>query len=99
METLFIHRKTKKKYIRIAICINCTNTENGQIMVIYARKGEIFCRERKEFNAKFFGGHNLFEDGDKNIPKCITDSNGQVVLAMCKVCGKAESELTDSTCT
>lgn len=37
--------------------------------------------------------HDLYEDGDKDIPPVICDSNGQVVLGLCKKCGKGESEL------
>lgn len=39
--------------------------------------------------------HVLYQDGDKDIPKAILDSNGQVVLGMCKVCRRAESELNN----
>lgn len=38
--------------------------------------------------------HLLYKDGDADIPEAILDRNGQVALDMCKVCGKAESELT-----
>lgn len=38
--------------------------------------------------------HKLYEDGDKDTPIYIKDRNGQVVLAMCKVCGLAEGGLT-----
>ncbi len=40
--------------------------------------------------------HDLYADGDADIPEQITDSNGQVVLNLCKVCGKGESELIDT---
>jgi hypothetical protein len=39
--------------------------------------------------------HVLYKDGDENIPDGIKDSNGQVVLSVCKVCGKAETELDE----
>jgi len=39
--------------------------------------------------------HTLWKDGDKNIPKAILDRNGDVVLGLCKVCGKGESELVE----
>lgn len=42
-------------------------------------------------------GHTLFKTGDSNAPEGIKDRNGEVVLSMCKVCGKAESEL-DQPC-
>jgi hypothetical protein len=37
--------------------------------------------------------HILFETKDKLAPREIKDVNGEVVLAMCQVCGRAESEL------
>lgn len=47
--------------------------------------------------------HKLYEDGDSNIPEVICDRNGQVCLALCKVCGQAEGDLEvncpgDKTC-
>lgn len=42
--------------------------------------------------------HILYKTGDKYIPESIKDRNNEVVLSMCKVCGKAESELIDSNC-
>ncbi|WP_416819977.1 hypothetical protein [Delftia tsuruhatensis] len=40
------------------------------------------------------GGHVLYGDWDKDAPASIRDRNGQVCLALCRVCGKAEAELT-----
>lgn len=39
--------------------------------------------------------HNLYKDGNSNIPEVILDRNGQVVLNLCKDCGKAEKELNE----
>lgn len=39
-------------------------------------------------------GHVLYGDWDKDAPESIRDRNGQVCLALCRVCGKAEAELT-----
>lgn len=38
-------------------------------------------------------GHTLYETGDPDAPSCIKDQHGDVVLALCKVCGRAEIEL------
>lgn len=38
--------------------------------------------------------HDFYTDADTNIPPSICDWNGQVVLALCKRCGKAEGDLT-----
>jgi hypothetical protein len=42
--------------------------------------------------------HVLYETGDTGAPKQIIDRNGEVVLGLCKLCGKAEAEL-DGGCT
>jgi len=39
--------------------------------------------------------HELYKDGDADIPDGITDRNGQVVLDCCKKCGKGEAELAE----
>ena len=43
--------------------------------------------------------HDLYITGDKDAPETIKDRNGEVVLQLCKVCSKAESELRNSKCT
>ena len=39
-------------------------------------------------------GHELYQTGD-SCPDVILDDNGEVVLGMCKKCGKAEIELSE----
>lgn len=39
--------------------------------------------------------HDIFKDGDAGIPDCVKDRNGQVVLGLCKRCGRAECELDE----
>ena len=41
--------------------------------------------------------HDLYEDGDADIPDCVKDRNGDVVLGLCKRCNRAEVEL-DQPC-
>jgi hypothetical protein len=48
---------------------------------------------RAEYKAPAALRHELWQDGDEDPPSSILDSNGQVVLSLCKVCGRAESEL------
>lgn len=43
-------------------------------------------------------GHDLYQDGDDNLPPAILDRNGGVALAMCRLCGKAEVELDGTPC-
>lgn len=39
--------------------------------------------------------HVLYTNNDKDRPEQICDINGQVVLSLCKLCGKGESQLID----
>lgn len=39
------------------------------------------------------GLHTLYKTNDPEAPATIRDRNGEVVLSLCKVCGKAEGEL------
>lgn len=43
-------------------------------------------------------GHVLYKQGDEDAPRSIKDQNGDIVLGMCKLCGRAEIEL-DQACT
>lgn len=39
--------------------------------------------------------HVLWETGEAGVPSAILDRNGEVVLGLCKICGKGECELVD----
>ena len=39
--------------------------------------------------------HVLFKTGDDDAPSAITDSNGDVVLALCRNCHRGEVELDE----
>lgn len=39
--------------------------------------------------------HDLYTDSGKDRPDVVCDSNGQVVLGLCKKCGKGECELVE----
>lgn len=39
--------------------------------------------------------HDYYTDADRNRPDSICDRNGQVVLSLCKRCGKAEGQLVE----
>jgi hypothetical protein len=53
MNGIFIHRKTGNKYVVVGECLNCTNAQDGQEMVIYFRDGRTYVREKAEFLEKF----------------------------------------------
>ncbi len=40
--------------------------------------------------------HDLYKTGDVDLPPQILDRNGEVVLGLCKRCGRAEVELDES---
>ena len=39
--------------------------------------------------------HDLYKTGDEDTPKSIQDRNGEVVLNLCRICGKGEAELIE----
>lgn len=39
--------------------------------------------------------HNLYREGDPGAPDSIKDRNGEIVLGLCKRCGRGEAELTE----
>ncbi len=39
--------------------------------------------------------HDLYATGDEGVPNVITDSNGEVVLGLCRKCDRAEAELDE----
>ena len=51
---MFRHKKTGNIYTIVDTAINCTNSQDGQVMVIYKNNNDqIFVREIREFNDKF----------------------------------------------
>jgi hypothetical protein len=60
-------------------------------------KEEYDRRWEETFGKKEKLDHDLYTDEDKDRPEIICDRNGQVVLGMCKRCGRAESQL-DQPC-
>lgn len=48
------HDKTGKRYFALRNVLNCTNKDDGTVMVLYCNMdGEVFVRERDEFWQKF----------------------------------------------
>lgn len=39
--------------------------------------------------------HVLYKTGDPDVPEPITDRNGEVVLDLCRKCGRGEAELSE----
>jgi hypothetical protein len=42
--------------------------------------------------------HRLYETGDIDTPLSVQDRNGEVVLALCRVCGQAEADFMPPQC-
>lgn len=42
--------------------------------------------------------HDLYKSGDEDAPDNIKDRNGEVVLALCRRCGKGEADLDKMPC-
>ena len=52
--TKYINNKTGNFYYYQGTIINATNSNDGQVMVLYKNEyGELFCRELNEFKEKF----------------------------------------------
>ena len=47
----------------------------------------------KSIHKVFMKKHNFYKTGDKDAPDIIKDRNGEVVLNLCRSCGKAEGDL------
>jgi hypothetical protein len=39
--------------------------------------------------------HNCYKQGDLDAPECVKNHCGEVVLSLCRKCGKGECELTE----
>ena len=57
MYFVYINNKTKEEYIVVGICINTTNSVDGQMMIMYKRydpqNSPYYVRECNEFYEKF----------------------------------------------
>ena len=50
---LYRNKKKGTIYYVTGSCINCTNAQDGQLMILYTDGENNFCREEKEFYEKF----------------------------------------------
>lgn len=82
-----------------AYCQACWRHDNAGMRAGYIRIRDLFAAQyAAPTQAPNPAQHDLFTDADADAPAAICDSNGQVVLGLCKRCGKAEAEL-DGPCT
>jgi len=49
----YTNKKTGKEYNRVGNVLNATNANDGEVMVLYERKGNFYVREVDEFYEKF----------------------------------------------
>ncbi len=50
---------------------------------------------KRTMTARYRSEHDLYKNGDIDVPECITDGYGVVVLGLCRKCGRGESELSE----
>ncbi len=49
-----VHNKTGNIYYAVCECIECTNSRENLVYIVYMNlDGEFFCREKEEFLTKF----------------------------------------------
>lgn len=55
MPTFYINLKNKQEYIKLAEVIDCTNSNEGSVFVLYTKLGveKLFIRSIEEFEIKF----------------------------------------------
>jgi hypothetical protein len=51
--------------------------------------------ELQDLHKRNYVTHSLFETGDADCPEQAKDRNGEVVLGVCKNCGRVEVELAE----
>jgi hypothetical protein len=56
---------------------------------------EIIAYCKHEWTAGERRGHKLFVTSDPDAPEAVKDRNDEVVLDLCRYCGKGEDELTE----
>lgn len=74
--------------------------EDKEVRRVKSMPLEHFAKRNAEKNAAGFNvlePHVLYRTSDPDRPDQICDANGEVVLALCRVCGKCEAEL-EATC-
>ena len=68
-----VHKKTGNVYYIVGVCLNCTNKDDGDQMVMYRKRADpslLFVREMGEFVEKFcHPGDDRFESSQKSSQK------------------------------
>ncbi len=54
--------------------------------------------KQRQLEQARYKSHKLYEDSDVDKPDVICDSNGQVALGLCKLCGRVGAELFYAMC-
>lgn len=63
----------------------------GVLFYVFMTRGDRAVRVEERGNER---KHELYKDGEANIPDSIKDRNGQVALGLCKNCKKGEADLS-----
>lgn len=63
-----------------------------------ARRDKCIVELKRINDSMTMRSHDIYTDADASRPDVICDSNGQVVLDLCKRCGAGEAELLEREC-
>lgn len=69
-------------------------TKDGDARTVSMTTEELMSRVERR-RAEGSTQHDLYKDGDPDAPDSIKDRNGEVVLGLCKACGRGEIELSE----
>lgn len=68
--------------------------ENERLRKALRYAGECSTLEMVRDTVRGMGEHLLYRAGERDAPSSILDDNGEIVLGLCRRCGKGESELS-----
>lgn len=66
-------------------------------IIVFARGRtceDTFTDLRQKCDRVLHNSHTLYKEGDTDVPDAIKDRNGDIVLGQCRLCGRAEIELS-----
>ena len=72
-----------------------TNNDRQLGMTRFRARMEVEELLKSMFPATMEEQHLLYKTGDKDAPEVIKDNNGEVVLSLCRICGKGEADLRE----
>lgn len=77
------------------ICRLIGATDKETEYIVWCINQQLFVKEEDRDIGKVTRIHDLYRNGDLDIPLPIKDINGDVMLAVCRICGKMEDDLSE----